>query len=122
MADEAGWRGRFEPLVNGCSWAGEGTALRYRDHKLCWFTGDLELLGSTPRRQLQLPSVVTLPYSQWTWATVCRSTAATHDLGAGKRDFNADYQEFMDHLGIKPRTIAVGKSNQNGPVEARNGA
>ena len=94
--------------------------------------------------------VVVLPYSNWCWATVCRSeslaalkhgvqealfrlgrrpewhqtdnsTAATHDLPSGKRGFNTEYQRFMDHLGMKPRTIAVGKSNQNGDVEASNG-
>ena len=95
--------------------------------------------------------VVVLPYSDWCWATVCQSeslaalkhgvqdalfrlgrrpewhqtdnsTAATHDIPSGKRAFNTEYQRFMDHLGMKPRTIAVGKSNQNGDVEASNGA
>lgn len=94
---------------------------------------------------------VVLPYSNWEWSTVCRSesmaalrrgcqaavfkfgkrttwhqtdnsTAATHDLGSGKRDFNVEYVELMEHLGMKPRTIGVGKSNQNGDVEALNGA
>lgn len=92
-----------------------------------------------------------LPYSNWGWATVCHSeslmalrrgvqaglfklgrapawhqtdnsTAATHDLADGKRGFNDEYQRLMDHLGMKPRTIAVGASNQNGDVEALNGA
>ena len=92
-----------------------------------------------------------LPYSNWEWATVCHSeslmalrrgvqaalfklgrvpewhqtdnsTAATHDLPSGKRGFNDEYQRVMDHLGMKPRTIEVGKSNQNGDVEALNGA
>jgi len=92
-----------------------------------------------------------LPFSNWEWATVCHSeslmalrrgvqaalfrlgrvpewhqtdnsTAATHDLPNGKRGFNAEYQRMMDHLGMKPRTIEVGKSNQNGDVEALNGA
>ena len=91
-----------------------------------------------------------LPYSNWSWATLCRSesmaaikrgvqaavfqlgrvpewhqtdnsTAATHDLRTGKRGFNADYQALMRHLGMKPRTIAIGASNQNGDVEALNG-
>ena len=95
--------------------------------------------------------VVMLPYSNWCWATVCRSeslaalkhgvqealfrlgrrpawhqtdnsTAATHHLPTGKRTFNTEYQRFMDHLGMKPRTIGIGKSNQNGDVEATNGA
>jgi len=92
-----------------------------------------------------------LPYSNWEWGTVCHSeslmalrrgvqaaifklgrvaewhqtdnsTAATHDLSDGERGFNAEYLRVMDHLGMKPRTIEVGKSNQNGDVEALNGA
>jgi len=92
-----------------------------------------------------------LPYSNWEWGTVCHSeslmalrrgvqaalfklgrvpewhqtdnsTAATHDLADGKRGFNDEYQRVMDHLGMKPRTIGIGKSNQNGDVEALNGA
>jgi len=92
-----------------------------------------------------------LPYSNWEWATVCQSesmaalrrgvqaalfqlgrvpawhqtdnsTAATHDLADGKRGFNDDYRAFVEHFGMKPRTIEVGKSNQNGDVEALNGA
>ena len=107
--------------------------------------------------------VLTLPYSNWRWATVClsesmvalkagiqaalfilghrpewhqtdNSTAATHKAPKGKdkdkdkvkreekRRFNADYIKFMDHMGMKPRTIAVGQSNQNGDVESTNGA
>jgi hypothetical protein len=92
-----------------------------------------------------------LPYSNWEWATTSRSesmaairrgvqaalfrlgrvpewhqtdnsTAATHDLPSGKREFNADYQALMRHLGMKPRTIGIGESHQNGDVEAGNGA
>ena len=92
-----------------------------------------------------------LPYSNWEWTTVCQSesmaaikrgvqaalfqlgrvptwhqtdnsTAATHDLADGKRGFNDDYRAFVEHFGMKPRTIEVGKSNQNGDVEALNGA
>ena len=93
-----------------------------------------------------------LPYSNWEWATVCHSesmealkhgvqeaifrlgkvpeyhqtdnsTAATHQLQKGdKRGFNKEYEEFMAHYGMKPRTIAVGESNQNGDVESLNGA
>ena len=91
-----------------------------------------------------------LPYSNWEWATVClsesmaaikrgvqcacfklcrvptwhqtdNSTAATHEIGAGDRAFNRDYLTFMDYLGMKPRTIGVGKSEQNGDVESSNG-
>ncbi|MCP4547061.1 MAG: IS21 family transposase [bacterium] len=103
-----------------------------------------------------------LPYSNWEWASVCRSesmsalrkgvqsavfrlgrvakyhqtdhsTAATHKLkngedpGAGKRasagrGFNDEYISLMDHLGMEPRTIKVGAKEQNGDVEAANGA
>jgi hypothetical protein len=94
---------------------------------------------------------VVLPYSNWGWATVCRSesmaalrhgvqeavfylgkvpeynqtdnsTAATHDLRTGKRGFNDEYLALMRHLGMKPRTIEVGEKHQNGDVEALNGA
>lgn len=97
-----------------------------------------------------------LPYSNWEWATICRSesllalrsgtqaavfrlgrrpewhqtdnsTAATHKPGTGEGDgedrkFNEEYLALMRHLGMKPRTITVGKKNQNGDVEALNGA
>jgi transposase InsO family protein len=92
-----------------------------------------------------------LPYSNWQSVVVCRSesllalrhgiqaavfrlgrvpqwhqtdnsTAATHDLRTGKRGFNVEYEELMTHLGMKPRTIAIGESHQNGDVEASNGA
>lgn len=93
---------------------------------------------------------VVLPYSNWDWVTVClsesmaaikrgtqsaflrlgripqwhqtdHSTAATHEIGAGERGFNRDYLAFMAHIDVKPRTIGVGKSEQNGDVEAANG-
>lgn len=92
-----------------------------------------------------------LPYSNWQWATICfsesmpairqgvqaalqqlggrptfhqtdHSTAATHEIGDGERGFNQEYLRWMVHLGMKPRTIAVGQSEQNGDVEALNGA
>lgn len=94
---------------------------------------------------------LTLPYSNWQWASVCssesllalrhgvqealfrlgrrpewhqtdNSTAATHNLPTGKREFNEEYLRFMEHLGMKPRTIAVGKKHQNGDIESQNGA
>ncbi len=92
-----------------------------------------------------------LPYSNWEWVSVCRSesmmalrrgiqdalfqlgrlpkyhqtdnsTAATHDLSTGKREFNEEYKDLVEHLGMLPRTIGVGKSNQNGDVESLNNA
>ena len=92
-----------------------------------------------------------LPYSNWQWACRCRSesvlalkrgiqaalfrlgkvpewhqtdhsTGATHQVRTGQRAFNREYLELMAHLGMKPRTIAVGQKEQNGTVEAQNGA
>lgn len=92
-----------------------------------------------------------LPYSNWEWATICHSeslgslragmqaalvrlgrvpkfhqtdnsTAATHDLATGKRGFNGEYEDLVEHFGMTPRKIGIGKSNQNGDVEALNGA
>lgn len=92
-----------------------------------------------------------LPYSNWEWVTVCLSeslaalkrgvqgalfrlgripekhqtdntTAATHDLKTGKRGFNEDYRQFVGHFGMEPRTTEVGAKEQNGDVEALNGA
>ena len=88
-----------------------------------------------------------LPYSNWEWATVVRSesmlalkrgvqaavfqlgripeyhqtdnsSGATHRLETGKRDFNDKYEALMDHLGMTPRTTAIGEKEQNGDVEA----
>lgn len=88
-----------------------------------------------------------LPYSNWEWASICQSeslvalrtgvqdalfrlgrrpeyhqtdnsSAATHRVSTGRRAFNDDYAALMRHLGMKPRTIAVGKKEQNGDVES----
>jgi hypothetical protein len=58
------------------------------------------------------------------------STAATHKIPAdqvayvenSQRPFNAEYVALMRHLGMTPRTTAVGAKEQNGDVEAGNGA
>jgi hypothetical protein len=52
------------------------------------------------------------------------STAATHQIAhdAADRTFNEEYKALMRHLGMEPRTIAVGAKEQNGDVEASNGA
>jgi len=106
---------------------------------------------------------VVLPYSLWSFATVCRSesmaalrrgiqaaffsigraprfhqtdnsTAATHQLkkkpdddeerkmSTATRPFNDEYVALMNHLGMEPCTTGVGKKEQNGSVESRNGA
>ncbi len=57
------------------------------------------------------------------------TTAATHRLGvaergraAGERGFNAEYLAFCRHFGMAPRTIHLGNPNENGDIEAANGA
>jgi len=63
------------------------------------------------------------------------STAATHNLSKldrkakkeedgsqATRGFNEEYLGLMRHLGLKPRTTQVGEKEQNGDVEALNGA
>jgi hypothetical protein len=58
------------------------------------------------------------------------STAATHRIpdgqaeafADGKRPFNVEYLALMNHFGMTPRTTAVGAKEQNGDVEAGNGA
>jgi hypothetical protein len=58
------------------------------------------------------------------------STAATHRIAGSKRGsvaghgrtFNDDYLALMRHFGMTPRTTEVGASEQNGDVEAANGA
>lgn len=94
---------------------------------------------------------VVLPYSNWESATTARSesmlaircgvqraafrlgkvpqflqtdnsTAATHDLRTGKRGFNEEYVALVKHLGMTARTTEVGEKEQNGDVEALNGA
>lgn len=91
-----------------------------------------------------------LPYSNWNWPTICysesmaaikhgvqeavfrlgkvaewhqtdHSTSATYWLPSGEEEFHEGYKALMRHLGMKPRLIGVGKSNQNGDVEASNG-
>ena len=65
------------------------------------------------------------------WHQTDNSTAATHRIpdgkgviveGSGKRPFNADYLAMMQHFGMTPRTTAVAAKEQNGDVEAANGA
>ncbi len=108
---------------------------------------------------VHLLCVLTLPFSNWQWATVClsesmaalrrgvqralfqlgrvpryhqtdNSTSATHripggrglEAAVGKRSFNEEYLALMRHFGMTPRTTEVGAKEQNGDVEASNGA
>lgn len=58
------------------------------------------------------------------WHQTDHSTAATHrEMGTAKgRRFNERYVSFCDHFRMKPRTTGVGKKEQNGDIEAANGA
>lgn len=53
-----------------------------------------------------------------------QSSTATHQLkrGESRRVFNSEYVALCEHLGLEPRTIAVASPNQNGDVEAAQGA
>lgn len=92
-----------------------------------------------------------LPYSNWDWATVCRSesllslrhglqesllqlgkatqelrvdnsSAATHRIGEGaERVFNPEFASLCEHYGLVPKTIGIGCPNENGDVESSNG-
>lgn len=48
------------------------------------------------------------------------SSTATHRLQAAKagRVFNDEYLALCEHLGVQPRTIAIGCPDQNGDIEA----
>ena len=64
-------------------------------------------------------------YSQTDNSTgaTCRISEADKAKFPGKtRVFNHDYLALMDHFGMIPRTTAVGAKEQNGDVEAANGA
>jgi hypothetical protein len=64
------------------------------------------------------------------WLQTDNSTAATHRIpdckkaagDSGKRPFNEAYLAIMRHFGMRPRTTEVGEKEQNGDVEAANGA
>jgi transposase len=92
-----------------------------------------------------------LPYSNWEWATRCRSesllslrqglqgslhqlgkvpeelridntSAATHRIGSGAhRDFNPEFVSLCAHYGVVPQTIGIRCPNENGDVESSNG-
>ena len=92
-----------------------------------------------------------LPYSNWEWATRCRSesllslrqglqgglhqlgkapgelrldntSAATHRIGSGAhREFNPEFVSLCEHYGVVPKTIGIGCPNENGDVESSNG-
>jgi len=54
---------------------------------------------------------------------VDHSSAATHQVsgGATEREFNTQFRSLCDHYGLEPRTIGIGRPNENGDVESSNG-
>ena len=57
------------------------------------------------------------------------TTAATHHLGTeartggqAERGYNAEYLQLLAHFGLQPRPIHVQSPNENGDIEAANGA
>lgn len=95
--------------------------------------------------------VTVLPFSNWAWATVClseslmafheglqaawfqlghvakwvqtdNSAVATHNMGKNQRDFNQKRRDIVRHFGSEPRKTAIATPQQNGDVEAANGA
>ena len=114
-----------------------------------WATELAVTIGGEPFPHMLCHPV--LPYSNWEWITICHSesmvalrrgvqealfqlervplfhqtdnsTAATHDLRSGKRGFNQEYLDLVNHFGMTPRTTGVGEKEQNGDVESSNGA
>ena len=90
-----------------------------------------------------------LAYSNWQWAVRCQSesflsllagvqaclsrlgkapqclgtdnsSAATHEIDAGKRTYNPDYLDLCTHYDLSPLTINVGCPNEHGDVESAN--
>ncbi len=62
-----------------------------------------------------------VPKEHWT----DNSSAATHNPGGkeeGRRSFNEEYKDMMEHFGMEPHTIRIGCPNENGDVESLNGA
>ena len=112
--------------------------------------GELKLtVRGVPIREILCHQV--LPYSNWEWGTLSlsesllalrhgmqaaifklgrtpryhqtdNSTAATHRLGGGGREFNEEYVKVVRYFKMEPRTTAVGQKEQNGDIEAANGA
>jgi hypothetical protein len=91
-----------------------------------------------------------LTYSNWEWATRCQSesllslrhglqeslhrlgarpvclqldnsSAATHPVGSGGREFNGEFLSLVGHYGMKAQTIGIDCPNENGDVESQNG-
>jgi len=101
----------------------------------CW--ASIVLSESLPAVKLTLQDALVrlgrVPEELW----MDNSTAATHKPGQKQardelapvapenegrmREFNTGFLELVRHFGITPRTINIGKSNENGDIESQNG-
>ena len=105
-------------------------------------------IAGRPLEHLLCHAVLT--YSNWEWASRCQSesllslrhglqealhrlgavperlqidnsSAATHRVGSGGREFNPDFLSLVHHYGLQPQTIGIDCPDQNGDVESQNG-
>jgi hypothetical protein len=49
------------------------------------------------------------------------TSAATHRVGSGGRQFNPDFLSLVSHYGMKAQTIGIDCPDHNGDVESQNG-
>jgi hypothetical protein len=89
---------------------------------VCQSESMLALRRGVPAALVQLGRVPEFHQTDNSTAATHQVTAAEEALGHGSRNFNAEYLDLMTHYDMKPRTIGIGKSEQNGDVEALNGA
>jgi hypothetical protein len=118
--------------------------------QLDWTNANALGITIQSRRLDHLLCHVVLPYSNWEWATRCQSesmlslrqglqeglhrlgavperlqidnsSAATHRVGSGGREFNPELLSLVQHYGMKAQTIGIDCPDQNGDVESQNG-
>ena len=115
-----------------------------------WLTKLGITIAGEPFKHLLIHSV--LPYSNWEWGVIAQSEsllsyrrglqATLFQLGAvpkyhqtdnssavtfrvnrtGERACNPAYVQLLAHFGLKPRTIHLGRPEENGDIEAANGS
>lgn len=116
--------------ANGLEITIEGVALRHKLGNTClpysnWQSvkvvmseSELAIRGTIQKACFTLGKVPT-------WHQMDNSSAATHWLGGddGKsRAFNDKYRRIVEHFQMVPRSTGIGEKEQNGDVEASNGA
>ena len=89
---------------------------------VCQSESMLALRRGVPAALVQLGRVPQFHQTDNSTAATHQVTATVEALGHGRRNFNAEYLDLMTHYDMKPRTIGIGKSEQNGDVGALNGA